>query len=60
MMERALIRAADIHSGATAHGFKAFKDLDIVGGVVAARPCVLVKKSGFFGFTFGACHAGLT
>ena len=34
MVQRLLVRAADVHAGTAAHGFKAFEDLDVGGRVV--------------------------
>ena len=35
MVQRLLVRAADIHAGAFADRFEPLKDLDILGGIVA-------------------------
>jgi hypothetical protein len=34
VMQAALIRAADVHTGAAADGFEAFEDLNIGGGIL--------------------------
>ena len=44
MVQRLFVGAADIHAGALPDGFEPLKDLDILGGVVAARR----KEVGFW------------
>ena len=38
MVQRLLIRAADIHAGAAAHRLKAFENLDVGGGIALLAP----------------------
>jgi len=33
VMKRAVVDAADVHAGATAHRFQALQHLDVVGGI---------------------------
>ncbi len=38
VMQGALVGAADIHAGAAPHRLQPFQDLDVLGGIAAARP----------------------
>ncbi len=52
VMIGALIRAANIHAGAFADRFKAFEDLDILGGIAGTFCTHLVKQL----CLLGGCH----
>jgi hypothetical protein len=56
MMQRTVIRAADIHAGAAADRLKAFQNFNVLCRVIAVGAPGVIKKSGFLGFAFGACH----
>ena len=45
VVQAALVGAADVHTGAAAHGLQALKDLDILGCVVGRGTVILHKKS---------------
>jgi hypothetical protein len=46
MVHGALVAAADVHAGASAHRLEAFQDLDVLGRVTAGGLCPGVEKIG--------------
>ena len=56
MMQRALIRAADIHAGAVAYRLQPFQNFDI-GGVISVGICRGTKKIGHVSTVFRVGYA---